>query len=180
VESGSATPRARAENVKLSSDKEALRWKNHAAALCMYTIVAFNFGASPLVDSLNAQASSTLALGITTFATYSFFANLVILPVAGSVIKLLNYNGMLIWLVSASAAGFPLSIGLATSSKHFWIAYLGAVLTSPALVLALESGQVMVVQWWALDGKQRQGCALFGFMVGMQMLLMTLTLGYTC
>jgi len=183
---GGAGSLATAEEPKLSQTQKALRWKNHVASICMYIIVAFSFGASPLVDSMNSQANEMssayhwLAPGITTFATLLACSNIIIPLTVGSVLKLLKYKGMLIWLTSLAGALLPLSIGIATSTGQLWIAYLGAVLASPAFFVGLESSKVMVVQWWALDGKQRQGVALSGLMIGIMFLLMTLALGYTC
>jgi len=169
-----------------SKKLEALRWKNHLASLCFYMLSAFMMGASPLVDKMNSEVSEMsaslywLAPGITTFATLNFCTNLVIMPVVGSVMKLLKYKGILIWLTSLSGTLFPLSIGIAISTKRIWIAYIGAVLASPAYMITLEAGKVMVVQWWALDGKQCSGVALFGVTAGSMFLLMTLFLGYAC
>ena len=80
--------------------------------------------------------------------------------------KAVKHNGILIWIILFTGILFPLSIGLGASTNQVWIPYVGAIISSPGLVVSFESGKVVVPLWWALDGKQRLGIAFFGFKAG--------------
>eukprot|EP00931_Biecheleriopsis_adriatica_P011744 TRINITY_DN11281_c0_g1_i2.p1 TRINITY_DN11281_c0_g1~~TRINITY_DN11281_c0_g1_i2.p1 ORF type:complete len:460 (+),score=60.84 TRINITY_DN11281_c0_g1_i2:61-1440(+) len=178
VEAGDSSPL----RVGLSKHQKALRWKNHMAALCLFMPVTFTFAASPLVDMMNAEFSETpvwLPAGITTISIMSFCSMVVIMPLMGSLIKLVNYQGISIWLVFLMSTFLPLSIGVAASTKQSWVLYVGAVIASPGHAISVESGKVMVAQWWALDSKQRLGLAFFGLMVGLSVLLLSCVFGPT-
>lgn len=174
------------EEFKLSRHERALRWKNSVASFCIFSVVSATFGSSPLVDSMNERASQTseamrwLAPGVTQPALLQICAQMIVMPLAGSVMKRLAYKGIPIWCTSLLAALSPISIGLSANTGQAWLQYVGAALAAPAFALGLEFEKVVVVQWWALDGKQCQGLAMQGGMVGLQVTLFSYLMGWAC
>lgn len=181
-----AAQRLEADEFQLSRHERALRWKNSVASFCMFSVVSASFGASPIVDSMNQRAWQTsdaigwLAPGVTQPALLQICTQMIVMPLAGSVMKRLAYKGIPIWCTSLLAVLNPISIGLSANTGQAWIQYVGAALAAPAFALGLEFEKVVVVQWWALDGKQCQGLAIQGGMVGLQVTLFSYIMGWAC
>jgi hypothetical protein len=130
------------------------------------------------MNEASAKEFLWLAPGVTVPAVTQLVAQAIVMPFMGSLVKRLSLKGM--WLTSFMGVLGPLSIGISASTGVVWIQYLGAVLAAPAFVLGLEYEKVVVIQWWALDRKQRIGTSIQGGMVGAQTVLFSLVMGWSC
>ncbi|CAE7227072.1 unnamed protein product [Symbiodinium natans] len=157
---------------------DALRWKNTLASVCMFGAISGIFGMSPLAHLMNQHTPAHLkwlAPGVTVPAVTHFLAQVVVLPLTGGMSKKLK--PLQIWLLVAVGMASPLSIGLSSLEGMFWLQYVGAALASVGVACSLEYTQVVVLQWWAIDGRQNLGLAFQGALMASLMVVISLLLG---
>ncbi|CAE7714050.1 unnamed protein product [Symbiodinium pilosum] len=168
------------KHIKLDARHRCLRWKNTIASVCMFGAVSGIFGMSPLSDLMNNQVPEGwewLAPGVTVPAVTHLLAQAVVLPATGGMAKRLE--PWQTWLVVTLGMVSPLSIALSSLQGLFWLQYAGAAVASIGVAMSLEYTQVVVLQWWALDGRQNVGVAFQGMMMASSMVVISVILGIT-